>query len=268
MIEEEVLEIYVDGSTSKNNEKGGVGIRIVEIDSDGEEVFYDLQSIGYQNVKSGQMEIVACTYALSEAMRLQLTYAKRRIIIFSDSRYVADNYKKAMFEWSKNQWLWWSGRPVMDAAEWKELVKQLQNYSKLGVNVEIKWVKGHGGSEHNIAAHDLAKDATRVPSTAIPKNKILSIFRPKKLLQVAKREIGSVKMEGQRISIMILDHDYLKLQRVWNYKYMVISKNSPYFNCVDKIFSHHSLDVGESYYVKLNSNKNNPQIEKVYRMIQ
>ena len=64
------LTIYTDGSvTSSNN--GGVGIRIISISSNGDEVINDSYSAGYRNVNSGQIEIIACTAALEEAVRMQ-----------------------------------------------------------------------------------------------------------------------------------------------------------------------------------------------------
>jgi ribonuclease HI len=266
MIEEESLEIYIDGSVSNKN--GGVGIRILTIDSDGNEVFHDLQSTGYVNAKSSQMEIVACVYALEEAVRLQLIRAKKRATIFTDSKYLAENYKETMFHWVGNRWLMKSGRPAPDAREWKDLVKQIRMYNKLKIYVEIKWIKGHDQNQHNQAVHQMAKNASRVPISLLPKNnKILSAVQPKQLVASNKTEIGSVKMEMQKISIKILDCEYLSFHNLWSYKYLVVSKNSSYYGLVDKIFSKISLDVGRVYYVRFNLNTNNPRIEKLYREV-
>lgn len=265
MTEEESLEIYVDSSVSNKN--GGVGVRILAIDSNGEEVFYDLQSTGYLNAKSGQMEITACSYALKETMDQQLIRSKKRVTIFTDSKYVADNYKETMFHWVGNRWLMKSGRPAPDAIEWKELVKQLQIYNKLKIYVDIKWIKGHSKNQHNDAVHKLAKDASRLPSSLLPKNKIISAIQPKQIMASTKPEIGSVKMAGQKISITILDSEHLRIHNLWCLKYSVVSKNSSYYGFVDKIFSKISMDVGKSYYVRFSSNTKNPRIEKLYREI-
>lgn len=264
-MDDELLEIYVDSSVLNN--KGGVGVRILSVDSNGEEVFTDLQSAGYSNVKSGQMEIIACSFALEEAANLNYFFGKKAVRIYTDSKYVAENYKKAMFHWVGNRWLYDSGRPVLDAFEWKELIKWLQKYNSLKIHVGIHWIKGHDKQIHNIAVDRLARDASRVPPELIPKNKIIYVQRPKEIALPAKLEIGSVKMDGQKISVSILGVEYLKVQKLWSYKYTVISKKSPYYGLVDKVFSRTSLEVGKSYYVKFNSNTSNPQIEKMYREI-
>jgi ribonuclease HI len=264
LLEEDSLEIYVDSSTSQVDKSGAVGIRVITIDSNGNEVSYDFQSAGYRNVNSGQMEIIACTYALEEAMDRQLIFQKKRVTIFTDSKYVANNYKNAMFHWIGNRWCWNDGRPVSDAPEWKRLVRSLRNYFQFGLYVDIKWIKGHDKARHNVAVDKLAKDILRLPPDLYPKNTVISVFRPEQVKSPVRLEIGSVKMEGQKISIKILAVEYLPIQKFWSCKYQVISKQSPYRGLVDKAFSIRSLDIGKCYYVKFNSNQSIPQIDKVY----
>jgi ribonuclease HI len=50
------------------------------------------------------MELMACVLALRECNRLKLASGKSRIVIRTDSLYIVENYKRAMFEWSKNRW--------------------------------------------------------------------------------------------------------------------------------------------------------------------
>ena len=260
----ENIIIYTDGSVAPNN-TGGVGIRIISIDADGEDVINDSFSAGYRNVNSGQMEIIACTAALEEAVRVQLTLSIKKVVILTDSKYVADNYKMALFEWSKNQWQRSrTGRPVQDAHLWKELVKQIANYLKVHIYVEIKWIKGHEKNAHNIAVNEMARKASKILIEKIPKDRPITIFEPRKVVSSPKMEIGCVKMEGQRISIKILSAKLLKPQNIWCYSYQVISNNSPAHGLVDQIFSYISLDTNKSYYVRFNSTTENPRIEKLY----
>ena len=74
-----------------------------------------------------------------------------------------------------------------------------------------------------------------------------------------------MKMTGQRVLIKVLSIEYLNLHKLWSCKYIVVSRKSLYFGCVDKAFSINSLDMGKTYYVKFNKNNQNPMIEKVYR---
>ena len=263
MSEREILIIYADGSVALNN-NGGVGIRIISIGENGEEYIYDFSRTGYPNANSGQMEILACTAALDEADRLQFTMPIKKVIIFTDSKYVYENYKAAMFEWSIHKWLRKTGAPVPDAHLWKNLNAQIKKYNDASIYVEIKWVKGHGYNLHNQAVDNMAKKAAKLPQDKIAKLGPISIFQPRKTVHSRKLDLGSVKIQGQRISIKILSGKLLKPQTIWCYQYQVISKNNFFQGFVDQIFSTLSLDVNKTYYVKFNSLQENPRIEKLY----
>lgn len=168
-----------------------------------------------------------------------------------------DNYEKAMFEWPNNKWCLRSGRPVLNAELWKDLVKCIK---KVGMRVEFRWVKGHSKNIHNRAVDRMARDSAKI---AI--NDPLSIVHVRKKLSSESVDIGSVKMLEQRVSIRIITSEYLKVQRIWKYKYEVISKKSNYYGNVDIIFSNHHIRDGHSYFVKVNDDTPNPRIEKVYR---
>jgi ribonuclease HI len=205
------------------------------------------------------MELLACIMGLNEAMRLNFPENVTRVVIQTDSSYVVDNYRKAMFQWPKTRWLTHSGRPVLNADLWKNLVKCFQ---KIRMPVEIVWVKGHSKSEHNKAADRLARQsamrAFKAPLTRV------SVRRKRTDKSV---DVGSVEMTGQRITISIITSEYLKVQKVWKYKYEVISKHRIYRGNVDFIFSEHFLSTGHTYYVRFNSDTSNPRIEKVFREI-
>ena len=128
------LNIFTDGSSFNSPRSGGIGVRFVLIDPSGEEQVQDFEFAGYPNATNNQMELYACIMALKEAMKLNLPSNITEVVIKSDSRYVVDNYKKAMFEWSKTRWRARSGRPVLNAEWWKELVKCIR---KIGMRVEI-----------------------------------------------------------------------------------------------------------------------------------
>lgn len=211
------------------------------------------------------MEIIACTFALEEAIRLQLTVLIKKVIILSDSKYISGNYKEAMFEWSKNQWRKKAGKPVQDAHLWIDLIKQITACNKNHIFVDIQWIKGHTAkNEHNLAVDKMARLASKIPLEKMPKNAPITIFQPRKIPSIKRMEPGCVKMTGQKISIKILSCKLLTPQKLWCYGYEVISDKSPSKGLVDQIFSSISLDENKSYFVRFNSLPENQRIEKLY----
>jgi len=253
------LNIFADGSSRGSPRRGGIGVRFVVIDSSSQDQILDFDFAGYQNATNNQMELLACIMGLNEAMMLDFPANVTRVVIQTDSSYVVDNYRKTMFQWPKTRWLTHSGRPVLNADLWKNLVKCFQ---KIRMPVELMWVKGHSKSEHNKAADRLArqsaKRAFKAPLTRV------SVRRKRTDKSV---DVGSVDMTGQLITISIITSEYLKVQKIWKYKYEVISKHSRFRGNVDFIFSEHFLSTGHTYYVRVNSDIRNPRIEKVFREI-
>jgi ribonuclease HI len=256
---ENALNIYTDGSSRSSPRAGGIGIRFVIINSAGEDQIQDFDFEGYKDATNNQMEIHACNVALKEAMKLDFPPNVSKVVIYSDSLYVVENYKKAMFEWPKTRWFTRYGRPVLNANLWKELLRCIKN---IRMPVEIKWVKGHSISEHNKAADRLARSSSKKPY-----NKPLSHVNVRRKNTDKKVDIGSVDMNGQRITIRIITSEHLSIQKLWKYRYEVVSQRSQYRGNVDFVFSDNFLSTGHTYYVKVNSVTNNPRIEKVFREI-
>ena len=256
---ESALNIFTDGSSLGSPRRGGIGVIFVIIDSSGKEQVQDFQFTGYKNATSNEMELQACIMALKEAMKKNLPPNVTRVVIQTDSFYVVDNYRKAMFQWPKTRWLSHSGRPVLNADRWKELVKCIQ---KIRMPVEIRWVRGHSKNKYNMAADKLARQS----ALGAFKDPLTHVSVRRKTTDKSV-DVGSIKMTGQRMTIRIITSEKLKVQKVWKYKYEVISKHSRYRGNVDIIFSEHFLSTGHTYYVRVNCNTSNPRIEKVFREI-
>ena len=76
-------------------------------------------------------------------------------------------------------------------------------------------------------------------------------------------------MKGQRISIHIINEQYLRMQKLSKYRYEIISKGSKYFGNIDFIYSKlHHLKAGHKYIVTLNKNDKNPLILKLIEEIE
>ena len=71
-------------------------------------------------------------------------------------------------------------------------------------------------------------------------------------------------MLGQKISIRIFVSDYLRVQKIWKYKYEVISPKSIFYQNVDIIYCKDVLRVGHSYFVSFNKNSVYPKISSIF----
>lgn len=259
MLVDGALNIYTDGSSYSSPRKGGVGIVFVLVDAAGEEVVEEMDLPGYVGATNNQMELKAPILALREAKRRGLSGGVPRIVVHTDSMYVCDNYKRAMFEWPRTGWTKRGGAPVLNAELWKELVKAIKASD---CKVEFKWVKGHRSDPYNKAVDKLAKRSAK-SATQSPLSQV-SVRRK----QTSERvEPGVVAMLGQRLSIRVITCEYLRIQQVWRYRYEVVSKRSPFFGKVDWLHSERELLLrdGHSYYVRLNDDPKYPQVMRVIR---
>lgn len=262
MIDDNALVIYTDGSSYSSPRRGGTGIRFVSIDDSGEEVIEDLPIIfGYQGATNNQMELQSPIIALGEVLKRDLSKFSR-IIIRTDSSYIVSNYKNAIFQWPRLKWLNRDGKPILNAKQWQELSKLINKiYQHSHKQVEFEWVKGHSKDSHNKAVDKLAKNSAKQKS-----DKRISIVKVRrKKFQENKVEIGSVQMEGQRISVYIVTDEYFPVQKINYYRYQVISKSSSYYKKTDFAYSKELLSAGHSYYVMLNKDNKNPRITKKFR---
>lgn len=259
MIDENALNIFTDGSSLQSPRSGGIGVRFVLVDPDGQEKIQDVQFLGYQNATNNQMELQACIAALQQAIKLDLLRGTSHVVLYTDSLYIVDNIDRAIFQWPKTKWHSRRGRPILNADLWKQLVSAVKKVRK---RVEFKWVKGHSKSHHNKAVDKMARDSARLAY-----NKPLTRVHVRRKHTPGSVEIGSVPMEGQRLSIHIIITEYLRIQRVWKCKYEVVSKRSKYYPSVDIIFSDTLLEPGHTYFVKVNEDTHNPRIVKVFREI-
>ena len=84
------------------------------------------------------MEIKACINALRFVFSDQTPVEPRnfeKVVIYSDSMYLINNFNNAKYVWSRNKWRLVSGMPVANATLWKELVNLLL---KVKFRVEVK----------------------------------------------------------------------------------------------------------------------------------
>jgi ribonuclease HI len=260
MLHENALNIYTDGSMYSGPRAGGIGIIFVIINDAGDaEIVKESERPGYKQSTNQEMELEACLVALEEALDDVDLSKYAQIEIFTDSKYVSDGYKSAMFVWPKTQWKSReSGRPILHVDQWKRFLRLMRRAQQSRRRVNIQWVKGHKRNSYNKAADKAAKRSAKNPL-----NKPLSTVSVRRKKSSQKTEIGSVKMQGQHLVIRIITTQFLRSpHRLWKYKYEVMSADSPYCGNVDEIFSTIALRDGHEYEVRVNDNTKNPRIEE------
>jgi ribonuclease HI len=257
------LHVYTDGSSYPGPRRGGVGIRFVMTDAAGREQFEDYPLPGYDNASNNAAELAAVVDALKAVVVRRIIDLKRyrRIVIWTDSKYLTEGYDSARFSWQSNGWETREGNPVANAAQWKELLRLAH---RTGKPLEMKWVKGHKKSEHNKAVDKLARK-----SASVRTGRHLSLVKVRRKRTDASVERGSVLMKAQRITIRIIEDRFEPVQRMNRYKYEVVSRASEYFGRVDMIYSTADLHLsaGHTYYVRVNDETDAPRVTKVFHEV-
>lgn len=254
------LNIYTDGSSFSKPRRGGIGV-CFKFPDKGEECgeIKKVEFEGYKMATSQQMEMVACIKALEECLKIPEIKNIVRIIIHTDSMYIVNYYQTALNIWSKNGWLLFDGGPVLNADLWKRLINIAKKVPK---RIDFQYVEGHSTNKYNNEVDKLAKKSSKNPINSLYRAKVVR----RKTIS-SKTEKGSVEINGQKISIRIVDSEYLKIQKIYRYRYEVISKNNSDYKKMDFITSFISLKAGHSYSVRFNNNQNNPIIEKLFKEI-
>jgi ribonuclease HI len=223
IIDENALNIFTDGSSyHKKQRAAGAGGCLVWVNEYGNEEYEEYVSIGWQKATIDEMEIVACTLGMKEANRfLKKKNQFEKILIFSDSKYVVNNFFKAMNIWPNSKWLGANKMPVENIELWKRLRREVNRCS---LNVYVKWVKAHKGNKYNKIADDLAKR-----SAELPINKPFSYDETTKKWSDQNTKKGCVPIIGQEIKIRIISREYVKRAKTYKYRYEVIDPNNQSF---------------------------------------
>lgn len=260
-LNDDYLYIYTDGSMYSGPRAGGTGIVFVATGEDGHEHVRPLEMVGHSGATSNQMELQAAIEALKAVKR---GYAPldasnyRRIVIRTDSQYVVNHCLHPRSTWPQNGWKTRDGNPVANIPQWKELDRLMH---QVGVRVDFEWVRGHKTSATNKQADKLAKASAR--NARKPR---LSRSTVRRKVSGLKTEKGSVGMNGQMLTIQIIEDEWIIDARMNTYRYEVRSRRSPYFEKVDLIYSDADvvLKAGHTYRVRVNSDQTAPRVVKVF----
>jgi hypothetical protein len=166
----------------------------------------------------------------------------------------------ACFVWPPKDWMTREGAPVQNAEQWKDFRREYGKLRRLK-RVEIEWGRGHSADNpHNKAVDKLAKESANRP---VREPLVRGSVRRKKSSKPTER--GSVEMSSQRLTIRIIEAQYLPVQKLHKYRYEVVSQRSPFRGNVDIAHSENSLmRPGHTYRVTMNDDPKNPMIVKCH----
>ncbi len=249
-----------------NPRRGGWGYRFVFEKPNGEQETDDRQGEGHANATINQMEVKAVSEALKEIQGKGVKFdvdGLSKVVVFSDSLYVVNNWRNAMFAWPPD-WHGKDGQPIENAPEWKDFNSQYKRLRARGVRIEIKHARGHNSlNPHNKAADRLARAAAESATTAQ-----LRPTSPGRKLVARKVEQGSVPAQGQTMLIRVISHRFNPVTRTDSVTYEVVDRESPYYGLADRAVTTDLLSRWATYRVRMNSVASNPRIVEVLARIE
>ena len=133
--------IFTDGASSGNPGPGGYGTVLISGKHRLE------KSAGYSLTTNNRMELMAVIAGL-ESLKIK----KSKVVIYTDSRYVADSVEKGwVFQWESKAF-----KKKKNADLWIRFLKIYRQH-----DVRIVWIKGHANNTENEVCDRLAVEASK-----------------------------------------------------------------------------------------------------------
>ena len=126
-VRSESFTVYADGSGTTGG-PAGVGFVVLSGGLPFTEWKHPLPDATNQ-----QAELRAATMALESLP------AGRDVVLYSDSKYVVQNFNEHLPGWRERGWRTGSGGPVANLPYWEDLVAAAARHP----NVQLKWMRGH-----------------------------------------------------------------------------------------------------------------------------
>jgi ribonuclease HI len=135
------ITIYTDGAASGNPGKGGYGVVLISGKHRLE------KSGGFRLTTNNRMELMAVITGL-EALKIEGS----RVVIYTDSRYVADSVEKGwVFQWESKDF-----KKKKNPDLWLRFLNAYRKHK-----VKFVWIKGHANNTENELCDRLAVKASR-----------------------------------------------------------------------------------------------------------
>ena len=133
--------VTLDGYVQKKHVKDGREVEEVEPLEyiDGVVSYPDLVTNNYTEL-----------YAAINGLRYAQQYEVKKILIFSDSRYLIDGMNEYLETWKSLGWKKRNGGDIANPEVWKELSSLRDEVLNNGLELEWRWVKGHDDEEGSI----------------------------------------------------------------------------------------------------------------------
>jgi ribonuclease HI len=252
------LDIYTDGSSYEGPRRGGVAWEFVWTDEDGEEHTRAERTESWRGATNNEMELQAVIEALEQATGRRppvdpSTYDK--IVVNTDSKYVAENYPRMLFRWSKNGWKLAGGGVPENLDQWRRLMTLVRRVARQRKLLEVEWVPRRTGTSGRRVDNLAKQSAKSLAPTRFP-------LRPRNVTrkQSSNRvQPNCVPMEGQTETIRITGHWVLgRPHRGYRYTYEVVG--GPNDQLVDRAISTVPMHRSHTYEVQFNDDQGNPQI--------
>jgi len=135
-----MIKIFTDGACSGNPGIGGWGAVIIE-----NKETLEIHG-GLDDTTNNQMELIATIEAL------KLFNERKKITLYTDSKYVKDGITSWIKKWKNNNWKTVNKKDVKNKKLWILLDNQMQKHE-----IIWEWVKGHEGNYYNEKADGLAR---------------------------------------------------------------------------------------------------------------
>lgn len=133
------LEIYTDGACRGNPGPGGWGALLIA--GKRRKTLHG----GAAETTNNRMELTAVIEALNALQ------GKRRVTLYTDSRYVIDGINSWIDGWKARGWKTAAKKPVKNQDLWEALDSARSRH-----DIDWQWVKGHVGNPGNETADELA----------------------------------------------------------------------------------------------------------------
>lgn len=144
------IVIYTDGASRGNPGPGGYGVVMMSGKHRKE------LSEGFRKTTNNRMELLAVIKALE-----QLKKEGSNVVIYTDSRYVADAIEKGwVFNWEKKRF-----KKKKNPDLWKRLLELYRKH-----NVKLYWVEAHADITENERCDQLAVEASKGDDLSVDEN--------------------------------------------------------------------------------------------------